>query len=123
MSGVGAGGVRADRLLIGIGMIPRGEVGLIFASIGLSQGVLDDELYGALLLVVLLTTVVTPPLLRWRIKRRGDVGSPARSTRTPRRGAGGGWVAVARTGHRARRRAARARRSSRSPSGGGAGRP
>ena len=48
-------------------MIPRGEVGLIFASIGLAQGVLDDELYGALLLVVLLSTVITPPLLRWRI--------------------------------------------------------
>ena len=66
----------ADRLLIGLGMIPRGEVGLIFASIGLAQGVLDDELYGALLLVVLLTTVITPPLLRWRIGRQGraDIG-------------------------------------------------
>ena len=57
-------------------MIPRGEVGLIFASIGLAQGVLDDELYGALLLVVLMTTVITPPLLRWRIagKGRADIG-------------------------------------------------
>ena len=35
-------------------MIPRGEVGLIFASIGLTNGVLDDDLYGALLVVVLL---------------------------------------------------------------------
>ena len=67
VSGMGAVGIRSDRLLIGFGMIPRGEVGLIFASIGLTQGVLDDELYGALLLVVLLTTVMTPPLLRWRI--------------------------------------------------------
>lgn len=67
----GATGTRSDRLLIGIGMIPRGEVGLIFASIGLAQGVLDDELYGALLLVVLMTTVVTPPLLRWRINSTG----------------------------------------------------
>lgn len=73
VSGIGARGLRADRLLIGIGMLPRGEVGLIFASIGLTQGVLDDELYGALLLVVLLSTVVTPPLMRWRIERRGDV--------------------------------------------------
>ncbi len=73
VSGLGASGLRVDRLLIGIGMLPRGEVGLIFASIGLSQGVLDDELYGALLLVVLLTTVVTAPLLRWRIERRGGV--------------------------------------------------
>jgi Kef-type K+ transport system membrane component KefB len=67
VSAYGATGMRVDRLLVGIGMIPRGEVGLIFASIGLAQGVLDDELYGALLLVVLVTTVITPPLLRWRI--------------------------------------------------------
>jgi Kef-type K+ transport system membrane component KefB len=44
-------GRRADRLLIGIGMIPRGEVGLIFASIGLANAVLDEEQYGALLIV------------------------------------------------------------------------
>ncbi|MBA3289774.1 MAG: cation:proton antiporter, partial [Acidimicrobiia bacterium] len=67
VSAYGAVGIHSDRLLIGIGMIPRGEVGLIFASIGLAEGVLDDELYGALLVVVLLSTVVTPPLLRWRI--------------------------------------------------------
>ena len=73
VSMVGAIGTRSDRLLIGIGMIPRGEVGLIFASIGLAAGVLDDELYGALLLVVLLSTVVTPPLLRWRIQSTGAV--------------------------------------------------
>jgi Kef-type K+ transport system membrane component KefB/glycine cleavage system regulatory protein len=73
VSAVGAAGLRADRLLIGIGMIPRGEVGLIFASIGLSQGVLDAELYGALLLVVLLTTLLTPPVLRWRIDATGAV--------------------------------------------------
>jgi len=59
-------------LLIGIGMIPRGEVGLIFASIGLSTGVLDDKLYGALLLMVLVTTVLTPPLLRQKLMRRQD---------------------------------------------------
>ena len=67
VSAYGAAGTNGDRWLIGFGMIPRGEVGLIFASIGLAQGVLDDELYGALLLVVLLSTVITPPLLRWRI--------------------------------------------------------
>ena len=48
-------GTRADKLLIGLGMIPRGEVGLIFASIGLTNGVLDGDQYGALLIVVLLT--------------------------------------------------------------------
>ncbi len=67
LSAVGMLGTRADRLLVGIGMIPRGEVGLIFASIGLTQGVLDDDSYAALLIVVLVTTVMTPPLLRWRV--------------------------------------------------------
>ena len=52
--------------MIGFGMIPRGEVGLIFATIGLRNGVLDDDLYAALVLVVLVTTVITPPLLRFR---------------------------------------------------------
>ena len=55
--------------MIGIGMIPRGEVGLIFATIGLQEGVLDNDLYAALLLVVLATTLAAPPLLRWRMQR------------------------------------------------------
>lgn len=63
----GATGLRADKLLIGIGMIPRGEVGIIFASIGLAEGVLGDDQYAALLIVVLVTTLMTPPLLRWRL--------------------------------------------------------
>ena len=67
LSAIGAVGTRADKLLLGIGMVPRGEVGLIFASIGLTGGVLDADLYGALLVVVLLTTVITPPLLRLRL--------------------------------------------------------
>ena len=103
VSAYGASGMRVDRLLVGLGMIPRGEVGLIFASIGLAQGVLDDELYGALLLVVLVTTVVTPPLLRWRIgataggcrrrRRRCDaatgrrLGRPSATVRSAWRGA------------------------------------
>ena len=74
-SSLGMFGARVDRLLIGIGMIPRGEVGLIFASIGLANGVLDADQYGALILVVLVTTVMTPPLLRWRLGQAatGDV--------------------------------------------------
>lgn len=60
-------GRAVDRLLVGLGMIPRGEVGLIFASIGLSGGVLNADEYGALIMVVLLTTVITPPLIRLRL--------------------------------------------------------
>lgn len=63
-AGVGRNG--GDRLLIGLAMIPRGEVGLIFATLGLSQGILGDDLYASLLLVVLVTTLVTPSLLTLR---------------------------------------------------------
>lgn len=65
----GAFGTNSDKLLIGIGMVPRGEVGLIFASIGVSVGVFQEDLYAVVLLVVLLTTLVAPPALRWRIQK------------------------------------------------------
>ena len=55
-----------DRLLVGIGMIPRGEVGLIFAGLGLREGILGQDLYAAVLVVVLVTTLLAPPALRWR---------------------------------------------------------
>jgi Kef-type K+ transport system membrane component KefB len=74
LAAAGAFGTRSDKVLIGIGMVPRGEVGLIFASIGLATGVLDTDQYGALLIVVLVTTVITPPLLRLRLGRTGSAG-------------------------------------------------
>jgi len=49
---------------IGVGMVPRGEVGLVFASIGKSLGVLNDELFSALVIMVIVTTLVTPPALK-----------------------------------------------------------
>ena len=61
----------ADTLLVGLGMMPRGEVGLIFATIGLSAGVFSDDMHAALVLVVLLTTIVSPGALRWRLNSRG----------------------------------------------------
>src|SRR3954451_22554009 len=66
ISPIGAAGARGDKLLIGLGMLPRGEVGLIFATIGLANGVLNDDLYAALLLVVLATPLTTPALLKIR---------------------------------------------------------
>jgi Kef-type K+ transport system membrane component KefB len=70
-----------DAWSIGIGMIPRGEVGLIFASIGLrltvhGERVIDQVTYSAIVLMVMLTTVVTPPALKWSLSRRRP-GSPA----------------------------------------------
>lgn len=73
VAGLGAGRNGGDRLLIGLGMMPRGEVGLIFATIGLGVGVFDDDLYAALVLVVLATTVISPAALRRRIGRNGPV--------------------------------------------------
>jgi Kef-type K+ transport system membrane component KefB len=51
---------QARRLPVGVGMVPRGEVGLIFASLGLATGLLTNWQYALLLYVVLATTVVTP---------------------------------------------------------------
>ena len=53
-----------SRLVVGVGMIPRGEVGLIFAQIGLSTKLVSAELYSAVAVMVMLTTFVAPPLLR-----------------------------------------------------------
>jgi Kef-type K+ transport system membrane component KefB len=55
---------RFRRLVVGVGMIPRGEVGLIFADIGRRAGVLSDEVFGAVLLMVMVTTFVAPPALK-----------------------------------------------------------
>ena len=65
----------ADRFAVGLGMIPRGEVGLIFASIGRTlhldgRPVIDGATYSAVVLMVVLTTLVTPPLLAARLKKR-----------------------------------------------------
>lgn len=54
---------RGRKLLVGSAMVPRGEVGLIFAQMGLSTGAIDAGLFGAIMLMVLVTTLVTPPLL------------------------------------------------------------
>lgn len=53
-----------NRLAIGVGMIPRGEVGLVFASVGSASGVLTKPLEAAIIVMVILTTFVAPPLLR-----------------------------------------------------------
>lgn len=54
---------KGSKALIGVAMIPRGEVGLIFAQMGLSSGALDTPLFSALTLMVMVTTFMAPPLL------------------------------------------------------------
>lgn len=62
-------------LRVGLGMVPRGEVALIIAGIGLSHGVLDETIFGVSIMMTLLTTVIAPPLLNVTLK------NPARGTK------------------------------------------
>jgi Kef-type K+ transport system membrane component KefB len=62
-----------DRFAVGLGMVPRGEVGLIFAGIGSSlvlhgERVINDAIFSAIVVMVAVTTMMTPPLLVWRMK-------------------------------------------------------
>jgi Kef-type K+ transport system membrane component KefB len=64
--------VRLRRLVVGVGMVPRGEVGLIFADIGRRSGVLTEEVFGAVLLMIMVTTFVAPPGLKALFGRVGE---------------------------------------------------
>ena len=67
VAGFGCGkGIR--KWVVGVGMIPRGEVGLIFANMGKSLGVMDDNIFSAVVVVIMLTTLVTPPVLAALLK-------------------------------------------------------
>jgi Kef-type K+ transport system membrane component KefB len=70
-----------DRLSIGIGMIPRGEVGLIFAAIGAElkidgHAVISPAVNTAIVVMVMVTTLITPPLLGWSMSRKRLAGQP-----------------------------------------------
>src|SRR5690606_117039 len=65
VSGYAAYWVPMRHALVGAAMVPRGEVGLIFARMGLATAVLTPELFGALMVMVIGTTFVTPPWLAW----------------------------------------------------------
>jgi Kef-type K+ transport system membrane component KefB len=79
-AGYVAMGKTVNRKVVGVGMVPRGEVGLIFANRGLDGGVLNAGQYSAVTLMVMGTTLLAPPLLRWLLppktpKPPHDVGS------------------------------------------------
>lgn len=61
--------VRADRLTIGVGMVPRGEVGLIFADVGRRAGLLGEQTFGIVLIMVMATTFVSPLFLKFLAAR------------------------------------------------------
>jgi Kef-type K+ transport system membrane component KefB len=64
VAGIAASGSTKEKLLVGVAMVPRGEVGLIFASVGKSIGAINDELFSVIIIVVIATTFVAPPLLK-----------------------------------------------------------
>jgi len=73
-----------DRVAVGLGMIPRGEVGLIFANEGskLVLGgypVIDPNVLSAVVIMVMITTLVTPPVLKWKFGRAPKSAEPADS--------------------------------------------
>ena len=75
---------RWSAVTVGFGMVPRGEVGIVVANLGLAAGLLSPELFSAVLVAVVLTTVVAPYLLTWAIPRAlaeagatADTGTPA----------------------------------------------
>lgn len=70
IAGAGVGGILTgftgqSALRLGIGMVSRGEVGLIVAALGISSGIISEEIFSAIVLVVIVTTIITPPLVRW----------------------------------------------------------
>ncbi len=71
--GLAAG--KTDRLSVGLGMVPRGEVGLIFASVGKGLGVIDDALFSAVVIMVMVTTMMTPIALKWSLGRPSAVAA------------------------------------------------
>lgn len=59
-----------NKLSIGTSMIPRGEVGLIFANVGLTTGAFDQELYASMVIIIVLTTFIAPFMLRYIYERQ-----------------------------------------------------
>lgn len=64
IAGVAAKGDFKEKLLVGVSMVPRGEVGLIFATVGKSLGAISDDLFSVIILVIIITTFVSPPAIK-----------------------------------------------------------
>ena len=72
-----------NRLAIGVGMVPRGEVGLVFAGIGSASGVLDKPLEAAIIVMVILTTFLAPPLLQFVLDDPTELTANEEATLSP----------------------------------------
>lgn len=83
---LGVAGRKLNGLAIGVGMVPRGEVGLIFANIGMGLSmkgipVIDGTIYSAIVMMVIVTTLLTPPGLAWALRRGAPPGRAPAATR------------------------------------------
>jgi Kef-type K+ transport system membrane component KefB len=60
------------RLMVGLAMVPRGEVGLIFAELGRVSGIFNNEIYAGMVIVIALTTILPPLIMKWSYSRYND---------------------------------------------------
>lgn len=71
--GLGAASLgRADMLRIGVGMVPRGEVGMVVAQIGLGMGVIPKGVYGVVVFMSVATTLIAPPMIAWSYRGKTE---------------------------------------------------
>ncbi len=76
--GLGALGLgKTEALRVGVGMIPRGEVGMVVAQLGLGFGILTQSSYGVVVFMSVATTIVAPPLIKIAYKTLLPVGPAA----------------------------------------------
>lgn len=80
---IGCGGAawgmgRRSMAIIGVGMVPRGEVGIIVATVGLSEGLIGQDLYGVVVAMSILTTLIAPPFLKAVFSDRATKAAPLR---------------------------------------------
>ena len=62
-----------DAIRVGVGMIPRGEVGMVVAQIGLAAGVLSANVFGVIVFISIATTLIAPPLLKIAFRGAKDL--------------------------------------------------
>lgn len=82
---IGCGGAawgmgRRSMAIIGVGMVPRGEVGIIVATVGLSEGLIGQDLYGVVVAMSILTTLIAPPFLKALFSDRATKAAPLRDS-------------------------------------------
>ena len=70
----------STQITIGLAMIPRGEVGLIFAELGRASGIFTNEIYAAMVIVIALTTLLPPFVMKWFYERHGTRHTRRRKT-------------------------------------------